>query len=77
VGTNTTYIFAQLADGSHIIDIKAVDKTGNVGQSTVSFTVNTSLLLGPGYIEAVITATIIIVALGIALYFLKIRKRFP
>jgi hypothetical protein len=77
VGTNTTYIFAQLADGSHIIDIKAVDKTGNVGQSTVSFTVNTSPLLGPGYIEAVITATTIIVALGIALYFLKIRKRFP
>ena len=76
VGANTTYTFTQLADGSHIIDIRTVDKVGNIQQSTVSFTVNTSPLLGPSYIEeTVITITIIIIALGITLYFLKIRKR--
>jgi hypothetical protein len=76
VGANTTYTFTQLADGSHIIDIRTVDKVRNIQQSTVSFTVNTSPLLGPSYIEeTVITITIIIIALGITLYFLKIRKR--
>jgi hypothetical protein len=76
IGTNTTYTFIRLADGNHTINIKAVDKAGNAGQNTVSFTVNTSPLLGPGYMEeAVVTAAIIIVTLVITLYFLKIRKR--
>jgi len=75
VETNTTYAFIGLNDGSHTIEVKAIDNAGNTKQIKVSFTVNTSPLFGPGYMEeAVVTATIIILILGVALYLLKIRK---
>jgi len=75
-GRNTTYTFNGLGDGSHTIDVEAVDKAGNTKQDTVSFTVNTSPLFGPGYIEeAAIAATTIIAILGTAIYLLKIRKK--
>jgi len=76
VGTNTTHTFTTLGDGRHTIDVKAVDKAENSKQDTVQFTVNTSPLFGPGYVEeAAITATIIIAVLGTVGYFLKIRKK--
>jgi len=75
MGANTTYTFTGLSDGNHIIEIKAVDNAENVKQEAVSFIVNTSPLFGLGYLEEIIVvATVIIVALGTALYFLKIRK---
>lgn len=75
VGTNTTYTFTGLSDGSHMVDIKAVDKAGNTNQDTVNFIINTSPLFGPGYIEEIaITASIILLALGITLYLFKIKK---
>lgn len=75
VGTNTSYTFTGLSDGSHTINIKAVDNARNAKQEIVSFIVNTSPLLGPGYMEEItIIATVIIIALGAALYFLKIKK---
>jgi hypothetical protein len=75
VGTNTTYTFTGLSDGSHMVDIKAADKAGNTNQDTVNFIINTSPLFGPGYIEEIaITASIILLALGITLYLFKIKK---
>lgn len=75
IGTNTTYTFTELGDGSHTVDIKAVDKAGNVKQETVSFIVNTSPLFGPGYIEEIaIVATMITIVLATALYLFIIRK---
>ena len=75
VGTNTTYTFTELGDGSHTVDIKAVDKAGNAKQETVSFIVNTSPLFGPGCIEEIaIMATMITIVLATALYLLIIRK---
>jgi len=75
MGTNT-HTFIELGDGSHTIDVKAIDNAGNARQDTVSFTVNAGSALGPGYLkEAVIAAMIVILALGITLYFVKIRKR--
>jgi len=76
IGTNTTHTFSEVGDGSHTIDIKATDKAGNVKQDTVSFQVNTSPLLGPGYTEEVaVSIAIILTALAIAIYYIKIRKR--
>jgi len=76
VGTNTTHIFIGLGDGTHAVEVKATDRVRLSKQSLVSFVVNTSPLFGPSYIEEVaITATIIIVALGTAMYLLKIRKK--
>jgi len=76
VGTNTTYTFTGLVDGSRTIAVKAFDKTGNTNQDTVSFMVNTSPLFGPGYVEEAVIAMITIVAvLGTAVYLLKIKKK--
>jgi len=75
VGTNTTHTFMELGEGEHTLEIKAVDKVGMTKLDSIRFTVNTSLLLGPGYIEEIIILAItILVVLGIALYFSKIRK---
>jgi len=77
-GTNTTHTFTELHDGSHIINVKANDAAGNYQLNTINFTINTSPLLGPGYIEeTAITTTIIITAIGITLYLLKIKKNKP
>jgi len=76
VETNTTYPFIGLNDGSHAIEVKAIDNEGNTKPIKVSFTVNTSPLFGPGYMEeAAISAMTILVVLGATLYLLKIRKK--
>jgi len=75
VGTSTAYSFTGLGDGSHTIEVVATNKVGVTKQSFVSFTVNTSPLLGPGYIEEIIVLAVAIIAIvGTALYFLKLRK---
>ena len=75
VGADIARTFTGLGDGSHTIDIKATDKAGNTKQDTVNFTVNTSPLFGPGYMEEAAILATIIIALGTAVYLLKIRKR--
>jgi hypothetical protein len=60
--------------------IVAYDNAGNNatldGTETISFISHTSPLFGPGFTgEAIIGATIIIIVIGTAAYFLKIRKR--
>ncbi len=76
VEINTTRTFTWLGDGSHTIEVKAFDNAGLTTQDSLDFIVNTSPLLGPGYTEeaAAIIATVIIAAIGIALYFLQTRK---
>jgi len=44
VGNNTSYIFTELADGSHMVYVKAVDKAGNPTEAQVSFTVKTTIV---------------------------------
>jgi hypothetical protein len=71
---NTTHTFTDLPDGTHTVYIEATDKAGTTKQDTVTFIVNTSPILGPGYIEeaAIIAA---IIAAGIAVAYLAMRKR--
>jgi len=75
VGTNTAETFTELDDGTHTVDVKAFNEVGMSTQESVSFTVNTGVLFGLGYFEVVAIFAIIIVVIGITLYFLKIRKK--
>jgi len=75
VGTNTTHTLTGLSDGSHTIEVRVTNKAGLSKLSSVGFTVNTSPLFGPGYVEeATIVVIVLIAIVGIALYFLKVRK---
>jgi len=75
VGTDTAETFTELDDGTHTVDVKAFNEVGMSMQRSVSFTVNTGVLFGLGYFEVVAIFAIIIVVIGITLYFLKVRKR--
>jgi hypothetical protein len=54
VGMDTSYTFSNLPDGNHVISVKAVDKAGNSETTSINLTVNTSLILGPGWTDDVI-----------------------
>ncbi|MEM2111449.1 MAG: Ig-like domain-containing protein [Candidatus Bathyarchaeia archaeon] len=76
LGTKTTYILTKLNDGEHTIEVEAYDKAGNTNRSTVTFTINTSPLFGPGYIEeTAIVILVVLLALGLMIYLWKIRKQ--
>ena len=40
VGTDTNYTFTGLSEGSHVVDVRVYDYAGNVGEDSVSFTVD-------------------------------------
>jgi len=69
VGTDTSYLFTGVPDGSHTVSIKAIDMAGNSKVEQVSFTVNTSLIGGPGWVDdiAVFGGMGIIVIIGLVL----------
>jgi parallel beta-helix repeat protein len=76
VGTAQSFTLEGLSDGDHTVTIKAFDKLGQASEQSVSFTVNTSPIGGPGYLEE--TALVILVAAAIALilvYFFRVRKK--
>lgn len=51
VGKNTTYTLNQIGDGSHTFHVKVVDNVGNVRETQTDFSVNTSLIGGPGWVD--------------------------
>jgi hypothetical protein len=76
--TNTTYTFSQLSDGIHKIDVKVIDKAGNHKQARIVFSVNTSLIGGPGWTDDIIifsTISISIVLAIILVFLLKTKIR--
>lgn len=75
LGTGTTHTFSGLGDGNHSIYVKAIDKAGNTRQDIVNFTVNTSLIGGPGWTDDIIAISALVIVILVAfLYLLKIRK---
>jgi hypothetical protein len=74
LNASTTYTYTGLADGSHMISVRAVDRAGNVAQESVNFMINTSPLPGPRYVEAAVVAAVVVVTLVAAVYFFKIRR---
>jgi hypothetical protein len=71
---STTHTFTGLADGGHTISVRAVDRAGNVVQESVDFVVNTSPLLGPGYVEEAIVVAVVVAAVIAVVYFFKVRR---
>jgi hypothetical protein len=74
VAANTTYTFSQLSDGTHIIDVRVIDKAGNSRQTRSVFSVNTSLIGGPGWTDDTITFSTIGILVAIILVFLLKRR---
>ncbi|NIQ06795.1 MAG: hypothetical protein GWO20_14015 [Candidatus Korarchaeota archaeon] len=72
----TSYEFTDVSDGGHTVEVRAVDTSGKTSMASVSFTVNTSPIGGPGLLEefAIVGAFVAIVAIVVALYFLKWKK---
>jgi len=78
VGTDTSHIFTGVSDGSHTVRVKAVDGADNSRIALVDFTVNTSLLLGPGWMDDImIFAIIIIVIVVIVAAVVLVKRRKP
>jgi len=76
VEKETTHTFPDRTEGSHTVWVKAVDKARNSRVSSVSFVVNLSPLGGPGYVEeAALIVVVVAVVLGVAVYFVKFRKK--
>jgi len=73
-GTNMTYTFTWTNDGSHVLHIKAIDRANNYGQVRIRFSVNTSLIGGPGWIDDIAVLGILIFLIAGAL-FLFIKKK--
>jgi len=77
-GTTASHTFLGISDGSHMINVKAVDRFGNVKEAFVSFVINTSLIGGPGWIDdAALFGLIIVAVLGAITYAVKRKKKFP
>jgi hypothetical protein len=72
--TEQTYTFTWVSDGSHEVNVKAVDKIGREHEASVSFVVNTSPIGGAGYIEEAAIAVIAALIVGVLLLYV-FRKR--
>jgi len=73
--TEQTYTISGLSDGNHIVTVRAFDRIGRSSEASVTFVVNTSPLGGPGYLEEAILTVIVIIAIGIIAYILRVRKK--
>ena len=51
VGSQTSYAFNELSEGIHTVSVKAYDHSGNSKEYSITFTVNTSLIGGPGWTD--------------------------
>jgi len=75
VGTALTYTFTGLGDGSHIVRVKAIDGAENYKIALIDFTVNTSLLLGPGWMDDIMIFTVIIVVIVVIVAAVVLARR--
>jgi len=73
-GTNRTYKLTSIGDGTHTLHFKVVDKSGNSQEVRTDFTVNTSLIGGPGWLDDALAFGA--VSIGVALVLgLLLKKR--
>jgi len=81
-GYATAYTLEGLADGEHVITIRAIDRAGNTQMMTVTFTVNTKPFSaqGPGggaALYSLIAATLTAVLMGAFFWRRRRRRRLP
>jgi len=75
VGNKATHALSSLTDGSHTVEVKAIDKAGNLATASSSFTVNAGSNSGALYLEAIMGASVIAPLVGVALYLKKFAKK--
>lgn len=68
IGKNTTYMILGLRDGTHLFQIKGVDRAENIAKDRIQIVVNTSPLGGPGMEEELIVIAIVFIFLLIVYY---------
>jgi hypothetical protein len=66
-GTETSCSLTGLQDGTHIVSIKVIDNAGNSKIEQITFSINTSLIGGPGWTDDIALISGIGI-LGIAIY---------
>ena len=72
---STTYTFTGLVDGWYSVSVKAVDKAGLSNEAQVNFTVNTSLIGGPRWIDDAAVFSAAGVCLVLVTFLLVKRRR--
>jgi hypothetical protein len=75
VDTDTSHTFNGVSDGSHTVRVKAVDGGDNSRIKLVNFTVNTSLLLGPGWMDDILIFAVIIIVIVLVVIAIVLRRR--
>jgi len=68
--------FTGVSDGSHAVYIKILDNAGNSKEAIAKFTVNTSLILGPGWIDDILVFGGITAIASLIIY-IVVRKWTP
>ncbi len=76
IGTAMSYNFTALADGTHNVTVKAVDKAGNEVNKTIQFTVDTSVS-GILILYGAIVAIIILAIIAVIVILMKKNKKKP
>jgi len=69
----TMYTFTNVSGGGHTVEIRAYDNAGNMREELINFSVNTGLLRVPSYVGTIFVAVIVIVAVGVALYVVRLK----
>ncbi len=74
-GKNTAYTFTGVSDGNHVLNVKATDGANNSRQIQIRFSVDTSLIGGPGWTDDIIifSTVSIVVAIILVSFFLVER----
>jgi hypothetical protein len=77
VETDTSCPLTELHDGGHTISIKAIDMAGNSKVEQINFTVNTSIIGGPGWADdiTVIGGISLIIVISLLLILRKSQVR--
>jgi parallel beta-helix repeat protein len=69
-----SHTFNWVNDGSHTVDVRAVDKIEHSREVSVNFSVNTKPIPFP-YLEVAALTTVLAVAVGITIYVLRNKKK--
>jgi len=69
----STHTFTGLSDGRHTLEVRAFDNAGNMREDSFEFFVNRGGFQLPSYMGEVVIAVGIIVAVGVALYVVKMK----
>lgn len=75
VEDQSKYSFYNIKDGSHLIEVKAIDATGKTTIKSITFTVNASPIGGPGLLEESILVGLLIAGVSGASYIVYQRNK--